>query len=78
MPARPRPPLSTREIAAYLEGGRWAKAVTGPLTRKDAVHAMAVEAANDHAEVVATWTLDDWAFWFCRGYWATVALGTAE
>jgi hypothetical protein len=68
VPRRPRPPLTAREIAAYLSGSRAAKAVgrrelTGP-----EVESLAIEYAGEDSLMLQHMDLDAYIYWFIRGF----------
>jgi len=68
VPRRPRPPLSAREIAAYLSGGRAAQSLGYAALTYPEIENMAMRAAEADAPIAAAMRLDDYFYWYCKGY----------
>lgn len=68
VPRRPRPPLTAREIAAFLSGGRAARAMAYRLITEPELSHLAWQAAERDAPIAETMELREWLYWFTRGY----------
>lgn len=68
MPRRPRPPLTAREIAAYLCGGRAAKATDYAWLTGPELETLAMKFAEQDAPITAAMNIGEYMHWFIRGY----------
>lgn len=75
MPRRPRPPLTAREIAAFLSGTRAAKRLQyAELTAPEVVF-LAMELANEDSPMLQHFDAESYVYWFSRGYFQSLMLG---
>lgn len=68
MPRRPRPPLSAREIAAYLCGMRAAKKAGDPQLTWPELETLALEYAEQDMPIALSLDLDKYVHFFIMGY----------
>lgn len=68
MPRRFRPPASAREIAAYLSGYRAAVSVGHIDLTPPELEDMARRAVECDAPIAATMRIEDYVYWYTRGY----------
>jgi hypothetical protein len=78
VPRRPRPPLTTREIAAFLAGGRAAKAAGYADRTAPELEALAMEYANEDMPIAMSLDLDKYIFYFVWGYCVRTGLDTPK
>lgn len=68
MPRRPRPPITAREIGAWLCGRRAAKALHYAPRTVPEIEDLALKYAVEDEPLWASMRLKDYVYWFCRGY----------
>lgn len=75
MPRRPRPPLTAREIAAFLAGTRAAKRLLYIELTTPEVEALALELAGEDSPMLQHFDIEQYVYWFSRGYYQSLMLG---
>jgi hypothetical protein len=68
MPRRPRPPLTAREIGAFLAGSRAAKAVGSYEMSATELESLALEFAEQDSPMLQHFELPKYVYWFARGF----------
>ena len=74
VPRRPRPPLTAREIGAYLSGARAAKALQGQTLTVTELETMALDYAEQDLPIAGAMDLDVYLHWFYAGFYSRQAL----
>lgn len=75
MPRRPRPPLTAREIAAFLSGTRAAKRLQYAELTETEVESLAMELATEDSPMLQHFDIQAYVYWFSRGYFQSLMLG---
>lgn len=75
MPRRPRPPLTAREIAAFLSGTRAAKRLQYTELSETEVETLAMELASEDSPMLQHFDANSYIYWFTRGYYQSLWLG---
>ena len=65
---RPRPPITAREIGAYLAGGRAAKACRYALLTPVELERLAYDYAEEDSPIFHSMGPKSYCYWFNRGY----------
>ena len=68
MPRRPRPPITAREIGAYLCGRRAAVYLDGQLLTVPEIESLALTWAEEDTPIAAAMPLRDYVRFFVQGY----------
>lgn len=68
MPRRARPPLTAREIGAYLSGGRAARSLGYPDLTYLEIEDMALRAVLDDTPIAASMRMSEYVYWYMRGF----------
>ena len=68
MPRRPRPPLTAREIAAFLSGTRAAKRLQYPDLTDGEVELLAWDMAEQDSPMLQHFDIGAYTYWFIRGF----------
>jgi hypothetical protein len=70
VPRRNRPPLTAREIGAWLCGRRAARQVGTVLLTHPEVEGLALKYAIEDEPLWVSMSLRDYMHWFCQGYYS--------
>lgn len=65
---RPRPPITAREIGAYLAGGRAAKACHWMVLTDVELERLALDYAEEDLPLYQAMEPSSFVYWFTRGY----------
>lgn len=68
VPRRPRPPLTAREIAAYLSGTRAVKRLEYADLTEPEIESLALELASEDSPMLQHFDIEQYVYWFSRGY----------
>jgi hypothetical protein len=68
VPRRPRPPITAREIGAWLCGRRAAKVLDGAILTYPELETLALTYSLEDSPIAASMRLSDYVRWFIRGY----------